>query len=117
MNELSKDFTDDDWRLFVEEIAKFPPPIPPTEGTAPSRLESGRTTAQSQRCSFYHNPDMSGHNRIGRIGAQREDYLIRTLREYKSGERREYGPAIVEVAQSISDEETVEIAHYLTYRR
>lgn len=117
MNELTKDFTDDDLRVFAVEIAKLPPPIPPTEGAVPSRLESGRTAAQRHRCGFCHNPDMSGHDQIGRIGAQREDYLIRALREYKSGERRGYDPAMVEVAHAISDEEIAEIAHYLAYWR
>jgi cytochrome c553 len=117
MNELTKDFTDDDLRVFAEEIAKLPPPIPPTEGAVPARLESGRTAAQRHRCGFCHNPDMAGHDQIGRIGAQREDYLIKALREYKSGERRGYDPAMVEVAQAISDEEIADIAHYLAYWR
>ena len=32
MNELTKDFTDDDLRAFAEEIAKLPTPVPPREG-------------------------------------------------------------------------------------
>lgn len=117
MNELTKDFTDDDLRVVAEEIAKLPPPIPPTEGAVPARLESGRTAAQRHRCGFCHNPDMAGHDQIGRIGAQREDYLIKALREYKSGERRGYDPAMVEVAQAISEEEIADLAHYLAYWR
>jgi cytochrome c553 len=117
MNELTKDFTDDDLRVVAEEIAKLPPPIPPTEGAVPARLESGRTAAQRHRCGFCHNPDMAGHDQIGRIGAQREDYLIKALREYKSGERRGYDPTMVEVAQAISDEEIADLAHYLAYWR
>jgi cytochrome c553 len=115
MNELTKDFTDDDLRVFSEEIAKLPPPVPPIEGAVPARLEKGRIAAQRHRCGFCHNPDMSGHDQIARIGAQREDYLIKALREYKSGERRGYDPAMVEIAQALSDEEIAEIAHYLAY--
>ena len=117
MNELTKDFTDDDLRTFSDELAKLPPPTPPAEGAEPARLEKGRAAAQRHRCGFCHNPDMSGHDQIGRIGAQREDYLLKALREYKTAERRGYDPAMVEVAQSIPDEDLAAIAHYLAHFR
>lgn len=117
MNELTKDFTDDDLRTFSDELAKLPPPTPPAEGAEPARLEKGRAAAQRQRCGFCHNPDMSGHDQIGRIGAQREDYLLKALREYKTAERRGYDPAMVEVAQSIPDDDLADIAHYLAHFR
>jgi cytochrome c553 len=117
MNELTKDFTDDDLRTFSDELAKLPPPTPPAEGAEPARLEKGRAAAQRHRCGFCHNPDMSGHDQIGRIGAQREDYLLKALREYKTAERRGYDPAMVEVAQSIPDEDLADIAHYLAHFR
>src|SRR3954449_10283698 len=85
MNELTKDFTDDDLRAYSDEIAKLPPPVPPAEGAKPELIEKGREAAQRHRCGFCHNPDMSGHDQIGRIGAQREDYLLKALREYKTG--------------------------------
>jgi cytochrome c553 len=117
MNELTKDFTDDDLRTFSDELAKLPPPTPPAEGAEPARLEKGRAAAQRHRCGFCHNPDMSGHDQIGRIGAQREDYLLKALREYKTAERRGYDPAMVEVAQSIPDDDLADIAHYLAHFR
>jgi cytochrome c553 len=117
MNDLTRDFSDDDLRAFSEEIAKLPPPAPPSEGADPTRIEKGRVAAQRHRCGFCHNPDMSGHDQIGRIAGQREDYLVKALREYQSGERRGYDPAMVEVAQAIADGEIADIAHYLAYWR
>src|SRR5215204_700627 len=46
MNELTKDFTDDDLRAFSDELAKLPLPTPPAEGAEPARLEKGRAAAQ-----------------------------------------------------------------------
>ena len=115
MNELTKDFTDDDLRAFADEIAKLPPPTPPSEGRDAALVEKGREAAQRHRCGSCHNPDLSGHDQIGRIGAQREDYLLKALREYKTGERRGYDPAMVEVARDIPDEDLVAISHYLAF--
>ena len=42
MNELTKDFTDDDLRALSDELAKLPPPVPPPIGAEPARIEKGR---------------------------------------------------------------------------
>jgi cytochrome c553 len=118
MNELTAEFTDDDLRTFSDEIAKLPPPVPASDTSVDAALiEKGRTAAQRHRCGFCHNPDMSGHDQIPRIGAQREDYLARVLHEYKSGERRGYDPAMVEIAVGIADDEIAALAHYLASLR
>ncbi len=117
MNELTKDFTDNDLREFSEALSQLPPPVPPAEGADLLRLERGRVVSQQHRCGFCHNPDMSGHDQIGRIGGQREDYLLKALREYKTGERRGYDPAMIDVARGIPDGDIAPIAHYLAYWR
>jgi cytochrome c553 len=114
MNELTKDFTDDDLRTYSDELAKLPPPAGPPDAD-PAKFEQGHAAAQKYRCGFCHNPDLSGHDQIGRIGDQREDYLLKALRGYKSGERKGYDPAMNEVAQEISDDEIVAIAHYVAH--
>ena len=117
MNELTAAFTDDDLRLFSDEIAKLPPPVPSDAAIDATLIEKGRAAAQRHRCGFCHNPDMSGHDQIPRIGAQREDYLAKVLREYKSGERRGYDPAMVEIAVGIADAEIAALARYLATLR
>ena len=39
-----------------------------------------------------------------RLAGQREDYLVKALREYKNNTRRGYDPAMAEVLYAISDE-------------
>jgi cytochrome c553 len=116
MNEMTKDFTDDDLRTYSDELAKLPPPAPPPDVEA-AKFEQGRAAAQKHRCGFCHNPDLSGHDQIGRIGHQREDYLLTALRGYKSGERIGYDPAMAEVAQEISEDDIAAIAHYVAHFR
>jgi cytochrome c553 len=117
MNELTKDLTDDDLLQFSDGIAKLPPPGEPTEGADAVRIDMGRAVSARHRCGFCHNPDMSGHDQIPRIGAQREDYLVKALREYKTGERRGYDPAMVEVAQAMTETDIADVAHYLAHWR
>jgi cytochrome c553 len=117
MNEMTKDFTDDDLRTYSDELAKLPAPALPDDRIDSAKFEQGRAAAGKHRCGFCHNPDLSGHDQIGRIGDQREDYLLKALRGYKSGERIGYDPAMAEVAQELSDEEIAAIAHYVAHFR
>jgi cytochrome c553 len=64
-------------------------------------------------CGFCHNPDFSSHDQIPRIAVQREDYLVKALREYKSQERRGYDPSMVDVARQLGDAEILDLAYYL----
>jgi cytochrome c553 len=112
MNSLTAEFTDDDLREVSDFLAALPPPAP-AEPAEPARMEAGKGLAAKHRCGFCHNPDLSGHDQIPRIGAQREDYLVKALSEYKSGARAGYDPAMVEVAQGIGDPEIAELAYYL----
>ena len=113
MNDLAACLSDDDLRAFSDELAKLAPSEPTSDPADASLMAAGQVTVQRHRCGFCHNPDMSGHDQIGRIGAQREDYLLKALTEYKSGERRGYDPAMVEIAQAMSPAEIAAVAHYL----
>jgi cytochrome c553 len=117
MNELTKDFTDDDLREFSNALARLPPPSAPEEPADAARMAKGQELVGKHRCGFCHNPDFSGHDQIGRIAPQREDYLLKALTEYKSGERSGYDPAMVEVAQGIPAPELADLAYYLAHWR
>jgi cytochrome c553 len=49
-----------------------------------------------------------------RLANQREDYLLKALRDYKQGVRVGYGSASMpEAVATLSDEDLVALAHYL----
>ena len=52
-----------------------------------------------------------------RLADQREDYLLKTLREYKSGARHAYDASMAEVLQPIDDAQIVALAYYLAHTR
>jgi cytochrome c553 len=61
-----------------------------------------------------HNADFSGHDQIPRLAGQREDYLLKSLREYKSSSRAGYDPAMNEVTQEVKETDIPMLAHYLS---
>jgi cytochrome c553 len=113
MNQATKGFTDSDLQAFADAISKLPAPRPTTEPIDPTRLERARALAQKYRCGFCHQQDFSGQGNVPRLAAQREDYLLKALRDYKSSVRPGYEPTMVEALQPVSDADIVDLAHFL----
>ncbi len=116
MTEVARGFTNDDLRGFAERIAKLPPPPPPAEPPDPGRAARGRALAQRHRCVVCHNPDFSGRDQMPRLANQREDYLIRAMREFKSGARIGYAGAMAEELVPLNDAELLDLAHFLSHQ-
>ncbi len=117
MNEMTKDLSDDDLRSIADAISKLPPPPPATEPADPARIERARALILQNRCDFCHNRDFSGEENVPRLAAQREDYLIKALREYKRNERRAYDPSMADVIYALTDADIVDLAHFLSHLR
>jgi cytochrome c553 len=113
MNEMAKDLSDDDLRTFSDAIAKLPAPKPVTEPMDAKKLAKGKELVQQYRCNYCHSEDLSGADNVPRIAGQREDYLLKTLREYKSNVRRGYDGSMAEVLQPVPDGDIVDLAYYV----
>jgi cytochrome c553 len=117
MNEMTVELSDGDLQSIADALDARPAPMPPADPGDPARLERARALAEQNRCNSCHRPDFSGRESVPRLADQREDYLLKTLREYKSGARRAYEPIMVEVLQPISDADFVELSYYLAHLR
>lgn len=116
MYDAAKGLTDDDLRAFGEYLSRLPPPLPPAGQPDPARFGRGRALAQAHNCGVCHNPDYSGREQMPRLANQREDYLLKALRDYKQGVRVGYGSATMpEVVATLRDEDFVALAHYLAH--
>ena len=113
MNEMAKDFTDDDLRTVSDFIGKLPKPPPPADAGDPARLQRAQALVQQDHCNSCHNPDFSGRDNIPRLADQREDYLAKTLREYKNNTRAGYDGTMSEVMQPVTDDQIGDLAYYL----
>jgi cytochrome c553 len=117
MNDVTKGFTDDDLRTFSDALAKLPPPQPPNDTADAARMQNGRTLITQNRCNSCHNLDLSGRENIPHIADQREDYLVKTLREYKSNTRHGYDATMAEVLAPISDAQILDLSYYIARSR
>jgi cytochrome c553 len=113
MNEMAKPLSDDDLRTLSDAIAALPPPNAPADAGDPARMEKARGLAEQYHCSVCHRPNFAGQENVPRIADQREDYLLKTLREYKTGARHGYDATMAEALQPVDDPALVELAYFL----
>lgn len=111
---MMKGWSDDDLRRAAEVIAKLPPPRPAIEPIDPARAERARALIQQHRCNFCHNQDFSGEQNAPRLAAQREDYLLKALRDYKNNTRRAYDAFMADVMHPLTEADFQDLAHYLS---
>ena len=113
MNDMTKPFSDDDLRTFSDYLATLPKPAPPTEAGDPARMQRAQALIQQNRCNSCHNADFSGRDNVPRIANQREDYLAKTMREYKNNARHGYDGTMAEVLNPVTEDQIGDLAYLL----
>ncbi len=116
MTAAAKGLTDDDLRFYSVRIAKLPPPLAPAGMADAARASRGLAIAAQRHCSGCHGADYAGHHNVPRLAHQREDYLLKALRDYRGGKRIGYGnAAMAETVAGLADEDLAARAHVLAY--
>ena len=93
MQPIAATLKDDDIRNLAACFAAQKPPGQPRRRTDERAMAAGRKVAQANRCASCHKDDYSGTQATPRLAAQREDYLLKALREFKAGTRNGGGVA------------------------
>jgi cytochrome c553 len=115
MQPLAEQLSTEDVRNLGAYFASLPPPKPEKDPD-PDLSKKGAQAAAGRRCAACHLDTYAGSKAAARVAGQREDYLAKALRDYKSGVRSGGGQAaMAEVAHPLSDEEIDALAHYLAY--
>jgi cytochrome c553 len=112
MNETTRGITDNDLEALAGLLARLPPPAAQSEPGDPARLDRGRALINKHRCNFCHQADLSGRDNVPRIADQREDYLLKALREYKNNTRPGYDASMADVVQPLNDEDIRDLAYF-----
>ncbi|WP_207540766.1 c-type cytochrome [Sabulicella rubraurantiaca] len=102
----------------IEDLAAFfsgmpaaPPPY--REERDAGTVATGEALAERMRCGSCHRPDYHGEALFPRLASQREDYLRRTLADYRDNRRVAPDTQMNEVMQGVSDADIAALAHYL----
>jgi cytochrome c553 len=113
MNEVAKGMTDGDLQAISEYVSKLPAPKPPGDAGDSLQMAHAQDLIAANHCNFCHTQNFAGQDQIPRLAGQREDYLLKSLRDYKSGARRAYDPAMSSVVEPLKDEDFVVLAAYI----
>jgi len=117
MNEMLKGTSDDHLQRMADALSKLPAPRPLAEAPDVGRSTKARALIAQHRCNFCHNQDFSGEKNAPRLAGQREDYLVKALREYKNNSRRAYDTSMADVMSELSDSDIQDLGHYLARLR
>ena len=108
---------EDNARRYADLIEKLPKPGAPTTGLDATRYEQGKSLAAAANCANCHNTDFGGAGDNPRLAHQREDYLIKALRDYKAAARPDQGALMSATVKGLDDDQMSALAHYLAYLR
>ncbi len=117
MTQMMQGLSDDDLRGMAEYLAKLPPPEPDGGSADPARTDRARAVIEQNHCNFCHTRNYSGEQNVPRLAGQREDYLVKALREFKNNTRRGYDASMADVLYPISDEQILDLAYFLARLR
>ncbi|HVL58400.1 MAG TPA: c-type cytochrome, partial [Burkholderiaceae bacterium] len=71
----------------------------------PAKVIRGRATAENALCGTCHLPDYRGRDQVPGLVAQREDYLLQTMRQFKSGQAAGRDTAMSAALYGLSDQD------------
>ena len=116
MQPVIEQLNNDDIRNLGAYFAQLAPPKAAKPDDNPDLSKKGAQAAAGRRCASCHTDSFAGTKAVARIAGQREEYLVKALRDYKSGVRAGGAmAAMADVAYPLSEEEIEALAHYLAH--
>lgn len=91
--------------------AQKPKPIAFTP--EPKRVARGKKKADEVLCTMCHLGGMKGQNEIPRVAGQHPEYVIRQLKAFKARTRTNDAGSMTSVAQTVSEQDIEDLAHYI----
>jgi cytochrome c553 len=76
-------------------------------------LERGRQLASDMRCGICHLPNYQGREQMPRLAGQREDYLLHSMRQFRSNQAVGRDTLMAAALYGVSDQDLQAMAHFL----
>lgn len=93
-------------------FAKLPARNAPTPGD-PALMAQGKALAEGMRCGICHLPDYRGREQMPRLAAQREDYLLYSMQQFKNNQAIGRDTIMAASLYGVSDGDLKALAHFL----
>ena len=97
---------------FAAQTAK-----PSSYKTDDGKVKLGKAKADETLCAMCHLGGFSGQNEIPRVAGQQYDYVVKQLKDFKARNRTNDAGNMTSVAQTLSDADIENLAHYITSLR
>ncbi|UFZ01995.1 cytochrome c4 [Bradyrhizobium ontarionense] len=115
MKPIIEQLNNEDIRNLGAYFASLKPAQSPPDDN-PDLSAKGAQAAAGRRCASCHLDSYAGTKGVARLAGQREEYLVKALHDYKSGQRVGGSQAaMTDVAYPLSAEEITALAHYLAH--
>lgn len=101
----------------IQELGAYFAALPPAEspgGQDNGQAREGERLAQANHCASCHLATYAGQNQIPRLAGQREDYLLKAMKDYRDGKRSGFDGTMTEVLHGLPDRDLADLAHYLS---
>ena len=102
------------------DIANFyaaQPAKPSTFKTDDAKIKLGKAKADETLCAMCHLGGFSGQNEIPRVSGQQYEYVVKQMKDFKARTRTNDAGNMTSVAQTLSDADIENLAHYISSLR
>lgn len=114
MTGIAQALSNDDIRNLGGYLATLAPPVA-ASSAAPDVAEKGKALSERLKCAVCHGDGFEGKQGAARLTGQREDYILQTLRDFKSGARTGQGLVnMTEIVGGLEDADLAALAAYVT---
>lgn len=105
--------SDDEISAMATHYAALPLKKPPVAHQA-TLYALGEKKSNDMRCGICHLPNYMGREQIPRLAGQREDYLLHSMRQFKSNQAVGRDTIMAASLYGVGDDDLKAIAHYLS---
>lgn len=79
----------------------------------PVRAARGKVKADETLCPMCHLGGFIGQNEIPRVAGQQYDYVVKQMRDFKTGRRTNDAGNMASVSKTLSDQDIEDLGHYV----
>jgi cytochrome c553 len=100
-------------------LAKIYSELPAKSSTSvvdDAKTKRGADLAKQGLCGNCHLPDFSGREQMPRLAAQREDFLLANMKQFRDGTTTGRDTLMAAILRGLNDAQLSDLAHYFSTR-